>query len=213
VIYNQNVSLKNDATKPNKKRVRRDRTEEILIEATKLFSEYGFKGTTLSMVAEAVGLTEAGVLHYFPSKVHLLQGVLQYRDQKYIEKYAVLIESEKKDIAELFETLNGVFAEDEELLELIQLFIVLVGESIRSKHPSHDFFVERYQRGREIYVQQLSTFSQTKIPSDVDLNELATLIMAVVDGLQIQWLLDPEKVDLNATFKLFSKIVVGYFKS
>lgn len=207
------MSQKNNAPNPNQKRVRKDRTEEILEESTKLFSEYGFKATTLAMVAEAVGLTEAGVLHYFPSKVHLLQGVLQYRDQKYIEKYAVLIESEKKDIAELFETLNGVYAEDEELLELIQLFIVLVGESIRSEHPSHDFFVDRYQRGREIYVQQLSSFSQTKIPSDVDLNELATLIMAVVDGLQIQWLLDPAKVDLNATFKLFSKIVVRYFEA
>ena len=38
----------------------------------------------------------------------------------------------------------------------------------------------------------------------------ATLIMAVMDGLQIQWLLDPEKVDMTKTFQLFSKIVVDY---
>ena len=201
-----------NTTKPAKKRVRRDRTEEILEETTKLFSQYGFQGTTLSMISEAVGLTEAGVLHYFPSKVHLLQGVLEYRDKKDLEKYGVLLETEKKGIKELFKLLKGFYAEDEKSPELIQLFIVLVGESIHNEHPSHDFFVDRYQRGRAIYVQQLSTLSQVKIRSDVDLNELATLIMAVVDGLHIQWLLEPEKINLAAIFDLFSKIVISYLE-
>lgn len=195
-----------------KKRVRRDRTEEILEETTKLFSQYGFQGATLAMIAEAVGLTEAGVLHYFPSKVHLLQGVLEYRDQKDLEKYSVLLESEKKSAADLFRLLKGVYAEDEKFPELIQLFIVLVGESIHSEHPSHDFFVNRYRRGREIYVQQLSSLSQAKIRADVDLNEVATLIMAVVDGLHIQWLLEPEAVDLAAMFDCFARIIVGYLE-
>ncbi len=207
------MSKQDETAKNSKKRVRRDRTEEILEETTKLFSEYGFKGTTLAMVAEAVGLTEAGVLHYFPSKVHLLQGVLAYRDQKDFAKYAVLLESERKDPAELFDLLSGVYLENAHYPELIQLFIVLVGESIRSEHPSHDFFVDRYHRGREIYVQQLSTLRQTKIRADVDLNQLATVIMATLDGLHIQWLLDPEEVDLAATFKLFASIIVGYLEA
>ena len=62
-----------------KKRERRDRKEEILKEATKRFSTYGFRGTSLASIADAVGLTEPGLLHYFPSKVKLLQGVLAHR--------------------------------------------------------------------------------------------------------------------------------------
>lgn len=200
-------------TKTTKKRVRRDRTEEILEATTMLFSKYGFQGTTLSRVSEAVGLTEPGVLHYFPSKIDLLQGVLEYRDKKDFEKYSVLLESEKKNAAELFTLLTNVYANDKKHPELIQLFIVLVGESIHCDHPSHDFFVNRYQRSREIYIQQLSSLSQLKIRADVDLNELATLIMAVVDGLHIQWLLEPEKVDLVAIFDLFAKLIVGYLES
>lgn len=199
-------------TKTTRKRVRRDRTQEILEKTTQLFSEHGFRGTTLAMIAEAVGLTEPGVLHYFPRKVDLLQGVLEYRDQKDFEKYSVLLETEKKDAAEFFELLKGVYAEDEKRPELIQLFLVLVGESITAEHPSHPFFVDRYRRGREIYVQQLSALRETKIRPDVDLNELANLIMAVVDGLHIQWLLDPDQVDLAAAFKLFAHIMVGYLE-
>ena len=194
------------------KRVRKDRREEILEQATALFGEYGFQGTTLALVAEAVGLTEPGVLHYFPSKTHLLLGVLEYRDQKDTDRYSELMDSEKNNAEEFFGLLEGVYAQNQKIPGLIQLFTVLVSESIRSDHPSHDYFVKRYRRGRDIYTKQFLSLSQTKIRPDVDLGELASLIMAVMDGLQIQWLLDPRKVNLVASFQLFSKIVVEYLE-
>jgi len=177
---------KNNST-TTKKRVRRDRTEEILEAATKLLAKYGFQGSTLARVAEDVGLTEPGVLHYFPSKVDLLQGVLEYHERKEVETYSALIAE-----------------------PLIQLFTVLVSESIRSDHPSHDYFVDRYRQGREMYIFEFLKLHDANIRPDVDINELVILIMAVMDGLQIQWLLDPEKVDMGQTFKLFSKIVIDY---
>jgi hypothetical protein len=92
------------------------------------------------------------------------------------------------------------------------LFTVLVSESIRSDHPSHDYFVERYRRGREMYVTQFFKLLKKDLRPDVDLNELVILIMAVMDGLQIQWLLDPKKVDMVKTFKLFSKIITKFLE-
>lgn len=193
-----------------KKRVRRDRTEEILEAATKLLAEYGFQGTTLARVAEEVGLTEPGVLHYFPSKVHLLQGVLEYHERKEIETYSALISEPRNNPTELFDLIEKLVAANEKVPGLIQLFTVLVSESIRSDHPSHDYFVDRYRQGREMYISEFLKLHDANIRPDVDINELVILIMAVMDGLQIQWLLDPEKVDMGQTFKLFSKIVIDY---
>ncbi len=192
------------------RRTRRDRTGEILSEATKLFAEYGFQGTSLAMVAKAVGLTEPGVLHYFPSKVHLLQGVLAYRDEKEIAKYSGLIDADKRDIGEMFEILADVYRANEQVPELIQLFIVLVGESIYHEHPSHEFFVSRYRNTREMYITGLKSLRVSPLPGDIDLNNMATLMQAFMDGLHIQWLLDPDQVDLVGTFRLFERIVTGY---
>jgi AcrR family transcriptional regulator len=199
-----------EAIKPN--RVRRDRRAEIIEEATRLFGEYGFQGATLSAVAEAVGLTEPGVLHYFPSKVHLLQGVLDHRDQQDLGKYMELAGPEQKNLADFFGLLEDLQTQNEKIPGLIQLYTVLVSESIRSDHPSHDYFVDRFRRGRQIYVNQFLELDNTEIRPDVDFEELASLIMAVMDGLQMQWLLDPGKVNMAASFKLFSKIVVAYLK-
>ena len=88
----------------------------------------------------------------------------------------------------------------------------MVSESIRSDHPSHDYFVERYRRGREMYVTHFFISIKDKIHPDVDLKELSTLIMAVMDGLQIQWLLDPKKVDMVKTFQLFSKLITKFLE-
>jgi len=200
----------NEAAKP--KRVRRDRREEILEKATHLFAEYGFQGTTLSQLSAALSLTEAGILHYFPSKVHLLEGVLEYHEQKEVEKYAGQIETQQTNAAELFGLLEQLCAENEKIPGLIQLFTVLVSESIRSDHPSHAYFVDRYRRGREIYVAQFIKLNWGQFRQGVNPDELATLIMAVMDGLQIQWLLDPQKVAMVKTFQLFSKIIVNYLE-
>ena len=201
----------NSTTK--KKLVRRDRTEEILETATRLFSEHGYQGTTFSLLAEAVQLTEPGVLHYFPSKIHLLQGVLEYHEQKNAERYLSMLQAEKKNIPDLFSLLEDLVAENEKIPGLIQLFTVLVSESIRSDHPAHDYFIERYRRVREGYVNQFFGEIKDKIRPDVDLNELTILILAVMDGLQIQWLLDPKKVDMVAVYRLFSKIIVEYLEN
>ena len=203
--------MTNDTQKnPEKKRERRDRREEILQEATKLFGHHGFRGTTLSSVARAVDLTEPGLLHYFPSKVHLLQGVLEYRDQQDREKRLKPINLENISLATPFELLEGLVAKNEAIPDLVRLFTVLVSESIRSDHPSHDYFKARYKQIRNEFAEGFSKLDEFKLVSDVDLDELASLILAVMDGLQIQWLLDPESVDMSKSFNLFSKIVLGY---
>ena len=48
--------------------------------AARLFAATGFRGTSLADVAHAAGLSNAGLLHHFPSKEQLLVEVLRRRD-------------------------------------------------------------------------------------------------------------------------------------
>ncbi|MEN8242602.1 MAG: TetR/AcrR family transcriptional regulator [Chloroflexota bacterium] len=196
------------------KRKRRDRTEEILQAATRLFSEQGFRGTSLATIAEEVGLTQPGLLHYYPSKVKLLQGVLEYREKEDVKKYFEIVESENPDFKIIISVLQELVADNQEKPALIRLFTVLVAESIRPDHPSHDYFVDRYNYARQVYGDIFSRLqSEGQIKPDVDPDQIAILIMAIMDGLQIQWLLDPENVDLTKSFKVFAEIISNYLKS
>ena len=57
------------------------RREELLDAALQVFSLEGYSGASVAKVAAIVGISVAGVLHHFPSKISLLMGVLQRRDE------------------------------------------------------------------------------------------------------------------------------------
>lgn len=54
-------------------RLRQHVDEEILDRASALFAQHGFAHTSLKSLADAVGLSKAGLLHHYPSKEALYE--------------------------------------------------------------------------------------------------------------------------------------------
>ncbi len=66
------------AAEPTRGRKRRRiRREDIVTEATRLFAERGYEGTSMGDLAERVGLRKASLFHHFPSKDALYAAVLE----------------------------------------------------------------------------------------------------------------------------------------
>ena len=87
---------------------------------------------------------------------------------------------------------------------LVQAFTVLSAESVTEGHPAQDYFRQRYRYAR----QRLAEVAKTAVPelSDGDALRAASLVLAVMDGLQLQWLLDPDEVDMTEAFTLFARL-------
>ena len=64
----------------------KDRRREILETAARLICAQGYNGTSLRDIAEACGLTKAGLYHYSRSKVHLLIEIMNYGMDIFEEK-------------------------------------------------------------------------------------------------------------------------------
>nr|WP_107817281.1 TetR family transcriptional regulator C-terminal domain-containing protein [Celeribacter persicus] len=62
-------------------RIQKKNTETILEAALDVFSQHGFRGSTLDQIAKAAGLSKPNLLYYFPSKVaihrELIDGLMQ----------------------------------------------------------------------------------------------------------------------------------------
>ena len=70
-----------------------DRREEIYSKTLELFIAEGYDNTPVSRIAEAIGLTKAGLYHYFKSKEELLFLINEY----YLKKdFIPLIEEAEK---------------------------------------------------------------------------------------------------------------------
>lgn len=167
--------------------------ERILRAATELFAARGFRGASLEAVAREVGLTRQGVLHYFPSKVHLLLGVLELRDRD----DAARIEQQAHELDTVADRLLAAVRHNQQAPQLPRLFTVLSAESVDSEHPGHQRFRERYRTVRARIAQGVANAQEAgQLTAEIAPEAFATLLAAVMDGLQLQFLLDPETVDM-----------------
>jgi hypothetical protein len=80
---------------------------------------------------------------------------------------------------------------------LTRLYVVLGAESLDANDPLHPFFVERYDTARS-FVRSILEAEQSagRVRLDVNLEEISREVIATVMGLEVQWLADPERVDL-----------------
>lgn len=173
------------------------RRTRILEAASEVFGEKGYVKGSLADIAERVGITHAGVLHHFGSKDQLLLAVLAHRDATDVE---LLDGRHMPDGLELFSHLVRTAERNENRAGIVQAFTVLSAESVTDGHPAKEFFLERYETLRtEVAAALASICSHDDPPAPGDVDKAAASIIAVMDGLQIQWLLAPNKIELART--------------
>lgn len=170
---------------------------EILDAAVDIFGTKGFANGTLQDIAAQVGMTHAGILHHFGSKNALLLEVLAHRDHTDV---ANLDGQHIPDGAALFRHLISTATHNARRAGLVQAYAVLSGESVTEGNPGHDYFVDRYQQLRGEITQAFTRMcEEAGIDTPETIAHGAVSILGVMDGLQIQWLLTPDDVDLAAS--------------
>ena len=162
-----------------------------------IFATKGFNNGSLLEIGERAGVTNAGVIHHFGSKDQLLVAMLEYRDD------ADVAELEGKHIpdgAALFEHLIHTVRLNVERPGVVQLYAVLSADSVTDGHPAQEYFRQRFVGLRQMVSGALGDVVPG-VPEE-RLNRAASSIIATMDGLQVQWLLDPEAVDMPEALRV-----------
>jgi hypothetical protein len=72
---------------------------------------------------------------------------------------------------------------------LVQLHSVLAAQAGEPGHPAHDQFTDRYREVRAALEEELHSVALAR-GLRIDPARTATILIALADGLQIQWMLD-----------------------
>ncbi|MDX2546878.1 TetR/AcrR family transcriptional regulator [Streptomyces sp. WI04-05B] len=178
-----------------------ERREQILRAALDVFSEHGERGTSLKEIADRAGMSQAGVLHYFDSREELLLAVLAQRD--------ALDTKASADAMSPGDAVARTAAHNTQQRGLVDLFVTLSAAASDPEHPAHTFFTRRYADLTERIEVDLRTAQERgKIRTDVRSDQMARMLLALSDGLQLQWLLDPS-IDMAETLEAFNRMCLG----
>ena len=177
-----------------------ERREQIIQTATDVFATEGFEGTALKRVAELVGVKEATLFHYFRGKQELLTAVLAERDRRSMAAMdqdaglPLMVRSTERNRAE-----PG----------LTTLYAVASATANDPGHDSHGYFKDRFAEVVDVLtvdIERRQAAGQAR--TDLPAKDLARLVVAISDGLQLQWLYDKE-VDVAEGLSQFIDVLMA----
>jgi AcrR family transcriptional regulator len=191
------------------------RRRQIVDVATRLIADRGFYGVSMQDVADGCGLTVPGLLRHVESKVGLLIAVLEHRDVEDALSLRVHLGASADEVPSdwaaarpagvgLRRLCEATIRRNAIQPEIVRLFTVLAAESLEPAHPAHAYFARR---------QQVATASYTALAEQLtDRPEvLARQVIAMMDGLQIQWLRNPETTDLVQEWEVAAEALFAPF--
>ncbi|MFG2951366.1 TetR/AcrR family transcriptional regulator [Streptomyces adustus] len=177
--------------------------EEILDTALDIVARVGYSRATVRELAQAVGLSQTGLLHYFGTKEQLFVEILRRRDEvdrRLLEEPFGSTADASPDLGQVF---TALVRHNAEVPGLTQLFSRFAAEAAEPGHPAHAYFRDRYATARDL-VAELVRVRQAAgaLPVGLDPDRLAGLLFALIDGLQTQWMYDPE-IDMASQLAYF----------
>lgn len=204
---NNDQGKKSVRTASRRSNAAQERLEQIVLAAVKIINARGYNGMSLQAVADEVGITQAGVLHYVGNKQGLLMEVIQhyYRRSSSTQDYLTLfapggaLEGQKPKIPEY---LRLIVAENANQPELVMLFQTLNTEAMSPESPMHEYFND-YSRT----ATHPSEVPSWLVPEGVDAGETLSCALAAMYGLEGRWLARPDEVDYKTEWAKFEDVL------
>ncbi len=171
--------------------------EEILTRALEVIAREGYRGASVKEIADAVGLSQAGLLHYFDSKEELFTAILRKRDQ--VDEGSFGEHDAEVNLTRLRDGYVELVRHNSDVAGLVQLFSRMAVDATDPGHPGHEYFVSRGDQLRAMFGEVIrGAQARGQVTDRVDADTLARMVQAVSDGVQLQWMHDPS-VDMAAT--------------
>ncbi|HLR97705.1 MAG TPA: TetR/AcrR family transcriptional regulator [Jiangellaceae bacterium] len=174
----------------------------ILRAATEAFSEHGYRGASLAAIGRSIDMTQQGVLYHFPTKVSLLLAVLEERDRRGMQTWP---QDRPLVGIEVLDEWDATVAQNVQRYGLVRLAHVLGAEATEADHPARDYYITHFDIGRGMLRSSFRAGVEAgQLRADLDYEMVADQVIAMSEGLENQWLIDPASIDIVACFHDFT---------
>ncbi len=92
---------------------------------------------------------------------------------------------------------------------LVELYATLTTDALQEQHAvTREFVRDRFRSLRQALAAMIESGQQAgRVAADIDPLDAAALVIAASDGLQIQWLLDPDAVDVGRSLSILERLL------
>ena len=183
-----------------------EKLDYLLDRAFRCLSRYGFSGTTMERMAEEAGVSKGTLTYYFKNKEDITCRIASHVAARFfgeVRQGLQGLEDPRERLVRAIELLwTGYMGQP----ELITGYYDLWAQSFF--YPAlKEQVVAIYTEFRRIFLDELVRLSAEAGPDGKRLLSDAILIAGVVDGVAIQFFLEPELADWDRVLSRLKKIV------
>ena len=172
--------------------------QDILAAALKVFARRGIKNVKMAEIAREAGIGKGTIYEYFRSKEEVLHAAFRHFLEAVEAEIGRRLEARQDPEQELRAFIQGSFAAAQAHDELPGLIFDIWAECIREREEDPGFdlrgMYEHYRRSLVDILERGIAQGQFR---PVDPLAAAAILIAALDGLLLQWLMDRTLFDLD----------------
>jgi AcrR family transcriptional regulator len=185
------------------------RRQQILDSVIALLAQRGVDRASLRTVGEAIGVSHTALRHYFSSRDELL--VEAYRTHE--ARADAVVADEAGADASAVGLVMAAAERNRSIPGLVELYATLSTDALQAQHTvTREFVQDRFRSLRALLAERIaarSSGSSGLSSAGIDPVDAAALVIAASDGLQIQWLLDPDEVDVGRSLDILDRLLAA----
>ncbi|MGG1440721.1 TetR/AcrR family transcriptional regulator [Brevibacillus laterosporus] len=191
----------------NKHKLKSQESYKKIIEASfKVFAQHGFDKTSIDLIAKEAGYTKGTFYLHFTSKEEFFLRLMETRLEKYKKRYEPLLNSNdsmENVIKQGLDIFYKISSED----NWIPIFFEFCAHAIRNEKLKEG--MSTYYKG---WVNLIASILQkgvqtNQLPKDLDVNEMASIIIGLLDGRNLQRSFVYNNIDQNKMEQIIKQVI------
>ena len=191
---------------PRFRRIAAEERRSLLIEAgLACLARGGILAFTIDNICAEAAVSRGLITHHFKSKDGLLAAIYE----RMIGRLLAVVDAPEPGIDHISAIIDAAFANDAANRDGLRIWLALWGEIANNPAllKAHRRQYARYRGGIEAALHKLAVERRR----DVDIGFVAMMFISLVDGLWLEWCIDPRQISARNAKAACAKLLEPFF--
>jgi AcrR family transcriptional regulator len=189
-----------------------ERRAQIIEGLSRCISKYGLKRASIKKIAEEAGVLPSILHHYFKDRDEIIDELVRKVVDDLADRCAAQLRAHANPETRFDKGVEFLFGPPLLSEDTIAFFNEVWPEANR-KPRVRASFTRLYRRFREVVLELLTETGMSRGLSPTDARDLASIIIAIHDGVEQQWTFDRDNVSLKRMARMTKRMLDLYVKN
>ena len=184
------------------------RRNQIMEAALTVFSRLGFERASMDNIAKEAGVSKGALYLYYKSKDAIIAKLLQLLFDEALKQGRILAAGEGS-VTEQLLAFTRVLTREMDRMAAMQP-ISLQFYAIAARHPTIRQHLRAYFKEYRTLMEEVIQrgVAQDELRADINPTEAAITLTALLEGLALVWLIDPQATDWHVQVESSTKLLI-----